>query len=68
MQEERKRMSKKHDPELVAEFDRMVRRRPLRPPPMPRHTAPTRTAGALALERDRRLGLICDGIKWERRE
>jgi hypothetical protein len=61
-------MSKKHDPKLVADFDAIVARRPLRPPPLPKHVGATRTAGALALERDRRLGLICDGVKWERRE
>jgi hypothetical protein len=41
----------------VAVFDAMCAARPLSPPPL-RVTTPTRTAGALALESDRRAGLL----------
>lgn len=41
----------------VAAFDAMCARRPLVPPPLP-YTAHTRTAGALALAEDKRLGLV----------
>jgi len=50
-------MSKRHDPELVAAFDAMVRARPLKPPPL-RVERRARTAGELALENDKRAGIV----------
>lgn len=45
------------DRELVAAFDAIVAARPLKPPPIPREVGRVRSAGALELEREKRLGL-----------
>lgn len=41
----------------VAEFDAMTAARPLKPPSMKAAQPPVRTAGALALARDKKLGV-----------
>jgi hypothetical protein len=51
---------RKYDPRAVAAIDAMWKTRPLRPPPL-RIEPRTRTAGELALESDRRAGIVdCD--------
>lgn len=50
----------------VAAFDAMVRARPLKPPPLPREMGRIRSAGALAFEREKRLGLHDRSALWIR--
>ena len=54
---------RKYDPELVRAFDAMVKARPLKPPPT-RFAGRTRSAGELALERDKRAGIVGDSYLY----
>jgi len=56
----------KRGPTAYAPFDALVAARPLTPPPLPRETARVRTAGELALEREKRLGLHDRSALWIR--
>lgn len=52
------------DREALRAFDEMVRKRPLRPPPLPREVGRVRSAGALEFEREKRLGLHDVSALW----
>ena len=58
-----KRAKRLEREQQCAAFDAMVKRRPLKPPPG-RPPVRVATASELALEADRRLGLVGDGAKF----
>lgn len=62
----RRRSRFKRGPTAYAPFDAMVAARPKTPPPLPRETARVRTAGELALLREKRLGMHGVEYLWIR--